>query len=78
MNTDILPRIQTILADQLAINESQADPAKTLVEDLGVDSLAFVEIILAVEEEFDIEVPDEKAEQIKTVADLVALVPQKP
>jgi acyl carrier protein len=73
MNTTILPRIQTILADQLAIKESEADPAKTLAE-LGVDSLDFVEIIMAVEEEFNIEVSDEKAEQIKTVADLVAIV----
>ena len=77
MKTDILPRIQSILADHLSIRESEAEPAKTL-EELGVDSLDFVEIIMAVEEGFDIEVSDEKAEQIKTVADLVALAESKP
>lgn len=77
MQTNILPRIQSILADQFGINESEATVEKSLHEDFGMDSLDAVEIALAIDEEFDIDLPDEDFENAKTVAALVALVTSK-
>ncbi|MBQ9464536.1 MAG: acyl carrier protein [Lachnospiraceae bacterium] len=63
-----------MIAEQLSIDPAQIVPEATFTEDLGADSLDAVEMVMAVEEEFDISVPDEALENIKTVADLLALV----
>ena len=59
--------IERIIADNLGISESEVTDNKTFVEDLGADSLSIVEIVMGVEEEFDLEIPDEDAETLTTV-----------
>mgnify|MGYP000992420686 FL=1 len=68
---EILDRIKQIVADQLGIDEDQIVPEASFIDDLGADSLDIVELIMALEEEFDIEIPDEDAEKIKTVQDAI-------
>ena len=62
-------RIVTIIADQLQIDEDQVTPDASFMDDLGADSLDTVELIMALEEEFDMEIPDSDAEKIRTVQD---------
>ncbi|MBQ1400147.1 MAG: acyl carrier protein [Lachnospiraceae bacterium] len=71
---DNFEKVRDIIAEQLSIDPAQIVPEATFTEDLGADSLDAVEMVMAVEEEFDISVPDEALESIKTVADLLALV----
>ncbi|MDY5098144.1 acyl carrier protein [Clostridium sp.] len=66
----VLNKIKSIVADKLSINASDIT-ADTTLEDLGADSLDVVEVIMALEDEFDIEISDEIAENISTVGDLV-------
>ena len=67
-----LKETQRILADQLGLDESDITPDKNIYQDLGADSLDTVEIIMAFEEEYDIEIENEEGEKWKTVADIVA------
>ena len=60
-------RIIKMIADQLQIDEDQVKPDASFMDDLGADSLDTVELIMAIEEEFDIEIPDSEAEKIRTV-----------
>ena len=60
-------RIIKMIADQLQIDEEQVKPDASFMDDLGADSLDTVELIMAIEEEFDIEIPDSEAEKIRTV-----------
>ncbi|RKU10114.1 acyl carrier protein [Candidatus Poribacteria bacterium] len=60
-------RIVKMIADQLQIDEEQVKPDASFMDDLGADSLDTVELIMALEEEFDIEIPDSEAEKIRTV-----------
>ncbi len=62
-------RIVTIIAEQLQIDEDQVTPDASFMDDLGADSLDTVELIMALEEEFDMEIPDSDAEKIRTVQD---------
>lgn len=62
-------KIVTIIADQLQIDEDQVTPDASFMDDLGADSLDTVELIMALEEEFDMEIPDSEAEKIRTVQD---------
>ncbi len=71
---DNFEKVRDIIAEQLSIDPAQIVPEATFTEDLGADSLDAVEMVMAVEEEFDISVPDEALESIKTVGDLLALV----
>lgn len=66
-----LDRIKKIIVDQLGVDESKITENSSFVDDLGADSLDIVELIMAFEEEFDIEIPDEDAEKMKTVGDAV-------
>jgi acyl carrier protein len=66
-----LDRIKKIIVDQLGIDESKITENSSFIDDLGADSLDIVELIMAFEEEFDIEIPDEDAEKMKTVGDAV-------
>ena len=65
------------LVDQFGVNEADITPDTSLTEDLGADSLDLVELIMAMEQEFDIEIPDEDVEDIKTVGDAVNYVKEK-
>jgi acyl carrier protein len=60
-------RVKKIVVEQLGVNDSQVTPSASFVDDLGADSLDTVELVMALEEEFDCEIPDEEAEKITTV-----------
>ena len=66
-----MDRIKKIIVDQLGIDESKITENSSFIDDLGADSLDIVELIMAFEEEFDIEIPDEDAEKMKTIGDAV-------
>ncbi len=70
-------RVKKVVVDQLDVNEEEVTPTASFVEDLGADSLDQVELIMAFEEEFDIEIPDEDAEKIATVGDAVQYIDEK-
>lgn len=71
---DIESRIKAIIADQLGVSEDEVKPEARFIEDLGADSLDIVELIMAMEEEFETEIPDEQAEKILTVGDATAYI----
>jgi acyl carrier protein len=68
---DVLNKIKQIVADQLGIDEDDVVPEASFIDDLGADSLDIVELIMAFEEEFDLEIPDEDAEKIATVKNAI-------
>ncbi len=70
-------RIKKIIAEQLGVEEDDVVPDAKFVEDLGADSLDTVELVMALEEEFEIEIPDEDAEKIQTVAAAVDFIKEK-
>jgi acyl carrier protein len=65
--SSIEERVKKIVAEQLGVGEDQVTPEASFVDDLGADSLDTVELVMALEEEFDTEIPDEEAEKITTV-----------
>ncbi|OTA41419.1 MAG: acyl carrier protein [Symbiobacterium thermophilum] len=68
MSTDpIFEKVKAIIVDQLSVEEEEVTMEASFIEDLGADSLDIVELIMALEEEFDLEVPDEDAEKLTTV-----------
>ncbi len=69
--SSIEERVKKIVAEQLGVKEEEVQTEASFVEDLGADSLDTVELVMALEEEFGIEIPDEKAESIATVGDAV-------
>lgn len=69
--SEILSKVRTIIVDQLGVEEAQVTPTASFIDDLGADSLDIVELIMAFEEEFDLDIPDEEAEKIATVQDAV-------
>jgi len=64
-------RVKEIIANQLGVDQEEVVPEASFVEDLGADSLDLVELIMAIEEEFGVEVPDEEAEKIRKVQDAI-------
>lgn len=73
---NVQERVKNIIVEQLGVEADQVKPEAQFVNDLGADSLDTVELIMALEEEFDIEIPDEKAEQIKTVGEAIDYIEQ--
>ncbi len=67
-------RVKDIIVDQLGVNADQVNPEAKFIEDLGADSLDTVELVMAFEEEFEIEVPDEEAEKLQSVGDVIKYV----
>ena len=74
MSTNTEERVRTIICDQLAVEAEKVKPAASFIEDLGADSLDIVELVMMMEEEFDMEIPDEDAEKIKSVGDVITYV----
>ncbi|HSV97041.1 MAG: acyl carrier protein [Spirochaetota bacterium] len=70
-------KIRKIIVDQLGVDESEVTEDASFVDDLGADSLDTVELVMALEEEFGIEIPDEDAEKIITVGDAVKYIDSK-
>ena len=71
---NVQERVKNIIVEQLGVEADQVKPEAQFVNDLGADSLDTVELIMALEEEFDIEIPDDKAEKIKTVGEAVSYI----
>ena len=70
----IFEKIREIIVEQLGVNEEDVKLETSFIEDLEADSLDAVEVIMALEEEFDIEIPDEEAENFKTIGDIVEYI----
>jgi len=75
--SDTLAKVQTIVAEQLGVEVSEVKPEASFQNDLGADSLDLVEVVMALEEEFDVDIPDEDADSIKTVQEAVDYITQK-
>ena len=74
---EVLSKLKEIVMDRLNAEEDQIKPEASFVEDLGADSLDIVELIMGIEEEFDIEIPDEDAEKLTTVGEAMEYVKTK-
>lgn len=72
--SSIEDRVTDIVVEQLGLERDKVQPESKFVDDLGADSLDTVELVMALEEEFDIEIPDEEAEKITTLRDAIAYV----
>ena len=73
-DNSIADKVKDIIVEQLGVNPEQVNPEAKFIEDLGADSLDTVELVMAFEEEFSIEVPDEDAEKLQTVGDVITYV----
>ena len=76
MSVEIQDRIRAIIAEQLSQDLEEVVPEASFVDDLGADSLDLVELVMHMEEEFDVEIPDEEAENIRLVQDVINYVNQ--
>ncbi|MFN8180172.1 MAG: acyl carrier protein [bacterium] len=74
MNSPNFQKVKEIIIEQLDVQSDQVTEEASFIEDLGADSLDTVELVMALEEHFDIEIPDEDAEKIKTVRDAVSYI----
>ena len=75
MNTEeIFEKVKAIIVEQLGVTEGSVTMEASFIDDLGADSLDIVELIMALEEKFDIEIPDEDAEKVSTVKDVVEYI----
>ena len=70
----IFDKVKDILVDQLDVEEEKVTMEASIVDDLGADSLDLVDLVMSLEEEFDVEIPDEQGENIKTVGDIVKYI----
>ena len=73
----IQEKVCAIVVDQLGVSEDQVNPSAKFIEDLGADSLDQVELVMALEEEFGCDIPDEEAEKLVSVADAIKFVESK-
>src|SRR5205807_4924611 len=70
-------KAKDIIVEQLGVNPEQVTPQASFIEDLGADSLDIVELVMAFEEEFSVEVPDEDAEKLQTVGDVIKYIQER-
>ena len=70
-NEDTIATVRSLIAESLGVSEDEIVPGASFIEDLGADSLDIVELVMAIEKTFDIEIPDEDAERIGTVQDAI-------
>lgn len=73
----VAEKVKQIIVEQLGVDENQVEPNASFVDDLGADSLDIVELVMAFEEAFDLDIPDDEAEKIKTVKDAVDYIEAK-
>lgn len=76
-NEKIIKRVNALIADSLGVAEDEIVPAASFIEDLGADSLDIVELVMAIEKEFDIEISDDDAERIGTVQDAIDYIHER-
>ncbi len=74
---EIVEKVKQIIAEQLGVKLEEIKPESSFVDDLGADSLDTVELVMALEEEFNIEIPDEDAEKMTTVTDAIKYIEKK-
>ncbi len=77
MSAELIQKITKVIVEKLGVTEDQVKPDAAFIDDLGADSLDQVELVMALEDEFDIEIPDEEAEKLKKVSDIIAYVTSK-
>jgi len=77
MSQEIESKVIKIIAEKLDVDESEIKPEASFIDDLGADSLDIVELVMELEEEYGIEIPDEDAEKIKTVQDAIDYIKEK-
>jgi acyl carrier protein len=70
----VVEKVKQIIGEQLGVDESEVTPSASFVDDLGADSLDQVELVMALEEAFSVEIPDEDAEKIRTVKDAIEYI----
>ena len=75
--TAVEPKIKKIIEEQLGVEGDRIKPEASFIDDLGADSLDIVELVMAMEEEFDLEIPDEDAEKLRTVSDVSKYLSEK-
>ncbi len=74
MASDVETKVKEIVCEQLGVSDEEVAPNASFIEDLGADSLDIVELVMALEEEYDLEISDEDAEKIRTVGDVVGYI----
>lgn len=77
MSASILDRVKKVTCEELGVSESEVTETASFVDDLGADSLDLVELVMAFEEEFGVDVPDDDAASLKTVGDAVSYIEKK-
>jgi acyl carrier protein len=77
MATELENKVSEIIVEQLGASKEEIVPEASFIDDLGADSLDIVELVMAMEEEFDIEIPDEDAEKIQTIGDALSYVKER-
>ncbi len=73
----VFDKVKSIIVEQLGVDEEEVKMESSFIDDLGADSLDIVELIMALEEEFDLEIPDEDAEKIRTVGEAVKYIQER-
>ena len=71
---EVFEKVRDIIVDQLDADENEVTLDASIIDDLGADSLDVVDLVMSIEEEFDVEIPDEEVENIKTVGDIVKYI----
>jgi acyl carrier protein len=74
---NVQERVKNIICDQLAVESEKVTDTASFIDDLGADSLDIVELVMTMEEEFELDIPDEDAEKMKTVGDVVGYIKTK-
>tara|TARA_B000000475_G_C15679616_1_gene317566 strand:- start:71 stop:301 length:231 start_codon:yes stop_codon:yes gene_type:complete len=72
--SEVTTKVKAIIVDKLGVDEAEVTPTASFTDDLGADSLDTVELIMEFEKEFDIQIPDDKAEKIATVGDAITFI----
>jgi acyl carrier protein len=72
--SDVAERVKKIVVEHLGVDEGKVEKTASFIDDLGADSLDTVELVMAFEEEFNVEIPDDAAEKIQTVGDAVSFI----
>jgi acyl carrier protein len=73
----VMEKVKKMIVEQLGVNESEVIPEAKFIEDLGADSIDIVELIMALEDEYGIEIPDEDAEKLETVGDAITYIEKR-